>query len=110
MRYLCCSDGSYGLRIQEVSGQDCECLIWFTKGRGPSKGSSFYFRDKNMLLYGTKKRKEIIIMMDFVLLMVAIYIALVGASLTMLVLVCSKWYVSKIKKMTKDMIEDMDLE
>lgn len=49
-------------------------------------------------------------MMDFVLLMVAIYIALVGVSLTMLVLVCSKWYVNKIKKMTKDMIEDMDLE
>ena len=49
-------------------------------------------------------------MMDFVLLMVAIYIALVGASLTMLVLVCSKWHVNKIKKMTKDMIEDMDLE
>lgn len=86
-------------------------MIWFTKGKGPSKGSSFYFRDKNMLLYGTKKRKEIIIiMMDFVLLMVAIYIALVGASLTMLVLVCSKWYVNKIKKMTKDMIADMDLE
>ena len=85
-------------------------MIWFTKGRGPSKGSPFYFRDKNVLLYGTKKRKEIIIMMDFVLLMVAIYIALVGASLTMLVLVCSKWYVNKIKKMTKDMIEDMDLE
>ena len=47
-------------------------------------------------------------MMDFVLLAIAFYIALVGASLTVLVLCCSKWYVNKVKKMTKDMMENMD--
>lgn len=42
------------------------------------------------------------IMLNFILLMVVIYVALVGASLTMVMLVCSKWYVNKVADMSKE--------
>ena len=45
-------------------------------------------------------------MMNFILLTIGIYVALVGASVTIIMLVMSKWYIDKTKKMTKEMLKD----
>lgn len=49
-------------------------------------------------------------MMNFIMLVVAIYVALVGASITVMMLALSKWYINKCKNMTKQMIDEFDEE
>ena len=45
-------------------------------------------------------------MMNFILLVIAVYLALVGASLTIMVLAMSNWYIKKTKKMTKKLMDE----
>lgn len=49
-------------------------------------------------------------MMNFIMLMVAIYVALVGASLTIMVVGVSNWYANKCKKLTHKFMDDFDNE
>lgn len=45
-------------------------------------------------------------MMDFVMLTIAIYVALVAATITVLMIGVSTWYTNKVKKMTKNYMKD----
>jgi hypothetical protein len=47
-------------------------------------------------------------MLDFVLLVVAIYLALVGASVTILAVAFSGWYRKKCMQMTKDVMGEFE--
>lgn len=47
-------------------------------------------------------------MLNALLLIVCIYVALVGASLTIMIIACSKWYTDKTTKMTKNMFSMFD--
>ena len=49
-------------------------------------------------------------MMNFIMLAIAIYVALVGASLTAAVLVTSNWYIKRCKETTKKLMEDTNDE
>lgn len=49
-------------------------------------------------------------MMNFIMFAIAIYVALVGASLTLVVLATSKWYIKRCKEMTKKLMEDTNDE
>ena len=49
-------------------------------------------------------------MINFIMLVLAIYLALVGAALTLVVLATSKWYIKRCKEMTKKLIEDTNDE
>lgn len=54
------------------------------------------------------KFKEEFKMLNALLLIVCIYVALVGASLTIMIIACSKWYTDKTTKMTKNMFSMFD--
>lgn len=47
-------------------------------------------------------------MMNFIALTMAIYIGLVAASITVSMIMGSKWYINKIAKMTMDMSEKIN--
>ena len=49
-------------------------------------------------------------MMNFILMMFAIYVALVGASVTIMMLAMSEWYINKTKRMTKDLMNEFEDE
>lgn len=49
-------------------------------------------------------------MMNFILMTFAIYVALVGASVTIMMLAMSKWYINKTKRMTKDLMNEFEDE
>ena len=54
------------------------------------------------------KLKEEFKMLNVLLLIVCIYVALVGASLTIMIVACSKWYMDKTTNMTKNMFSMFD--
>lgn len=47
-------------------------------------------------------------MLNALLLIVCVYVALVGASLTVMIVACSKWYVNKTTKMTRNIINTFE--
>lgn len=46
-------------------------------------------------------------MLDFIMIMFAVYLAIVAAATTILILATSKWYIKKCTQMTKDMTKEM---
>ena len=54
------------------------------------------------------KLKEEFTMLNALMLIGCIYVALIAASLTMVLVVKSKWFVNMMVKMTKDMMDMVD--
>lgn len=54
------------------------------------------------------KLKEEFTMLNALMLIGCIYVALIAASLTMVLVVKSKWFVNMMVKMTKDMMDMID--
>lgn len=48
-------------------------------------------------------------MMNFIMLIVAIYLGLVAASLTIIVVATSKWYINRCRKLTEEIAKDYNL-
>ena len=47
-------------------------------------------------------------MMNFIMLIIAIYLGLVAASLTVIVIATSKWYINRCKKLTEEIVKDYE--
>lgn len=54
------------------------------------------------------KLKEEFTMLNALMLIGCIYVALVAASLTMVLVVRTKWFTNMVMKMTKDMMDMVD--